>query len=125
MLDDQARDAYKRRLEEIDADLEEARALGDLGRASQAEAERTFLLRELSRAFGLGGRSRKAHATSERARVAVTRALRSAIERVSEHHGALGDHLDQAVRTGTHCSYRSEPDIGRWHVLPCGSAPSA
>jgi tetratricopeptide (TPR) repeat protein len=125
MLDDQARDAYKRRLEEIDADLEEARALGDLGRASQAEAERTFLLRELSRAFGLGGRSRKARATSERARVAATRALRSAIERVSEHHGALGDHLDQAVRTGTHCSYRSEPDIARWHVLPCGSAPSA
>jgi hypothetical protein len=51
--------------------------------------------------------------------------LRSAIERVSEHHRALGDHLDQAVRTGTHCGYRSAPDIGRWHVRPRASAPSA
>jgi tetratricopeptide (TPR) repeat protein len=124
MLDDQARDAYKRRLEEIDADLEEARAFGDFGRIAQAEAERLFLLRELSRAFGLGGRSRKVGATSERARVAVTRAVRSAIVRVSEHHGALGEHLDRAVKTGTCCSYRVESAVGPWHVRPRGSAPS-
>lgn len=117
MLDEQAKAAYKRRLDEIDADIEEARTAGDGERASQAEAEREFLIRELSRAFGMGGRSRKAGSTSERARVAVTRALRTAIRRVSEHHPALGEHLDRAVRTGTYCSYATGPDAtARWQL---------
>lgn len=124
MLDDEARDSYKRRLEELDADLEEARALHDLGRASQAEEERAFLVRELSRAFGLGGRSRRARASSERARVAVTRALRSAIQRISEHHPRLGDRLDEGVRTGTWCCYRMEPGEDRWHVAQRTHTPS-
>ena len=56
-LDAQAKNAYRRRLAEIDEDLEEARLLNDLGRVIQAEAERDFLIRELSRAVGLSGRA--------------------------------------------------------------------
>lgn len=108
MLDDQARTAYKRRLDEIDDDIDEARAAGDTERAAQAEHEREFLTRELSRAFGLGGRNRKSGAASERARAATTRALRTAVARISEHHPVLGDHLRQSLRTGTYCSY--QPD---------------
>src|SRR5687768_2180397 len=55
-LDAQAKDAYRRRLAEIEDDLEQARAIGDAERAAQADAEREFLVRELARAFGLGGR---------------------------------------------------------------------
>lgn len=109
MLDDRARTAYRRRLAEIDEDIEDARAAGDIGRAARSEDEREFLVRELSRAFGIGGRSRRAGAASERARVAVTRAVRKAIEQVAEHHDALGDHLRHAVRTGTYCSYEPDP----------------
>lgn len=109
LLDDEARSAYRRRLIEIEDDIDEARSTGDLGRAEQAEAEREFLVRELSSAFGIGGRSRKARATSERARVAVTRALRTAINRISEHHQPLGQHLAHAVRTGTYCIYQPDP----------------
>jgi tetratricopeptide (TPR) repeat protein len=117
VLDDQARTAYRRRLAEIDDDIEEARSAGDLARAAQAEAEREFLVRELSNAFGIGGRSRKARATSERARVAVTRALRTAINRISEHHPALGQHLGHAIRTGTYCSYQPDPASPvRWQL---------
>ena len=57
LLDAQAKAAYKRRLDEIDADIVEAESLGDLARAAraaQADAEREFLIGELSRAFGLG-----------------------------------------------------------------------
>ena len=43
---------------------------------AQADAERDFLVRELSRAVGLRGRDRRAASASERARVAVTRAIR-------------------------------------------------
>ena len=70
MLDARAKDAYRRRLAEIEEDIEEARASGDAERAAQADAERDFLVRELSRAVGLGGRERRAGSASERARAA-------------------------------------------------------
>ncbi len=105
MLDVRAKSAYRRRLAEIEDDMEQARALGDTGRAAQAEAERDFLARELSRAVGLGGRDRRAASASERARVAVTRAIRQGIARIGGHHPELGEHLAGAIRTGTYCAY--------------------
>jgi tetratricopeptide (TPR) repeat protein len=109
LLDDQARTAYRRRLVEIEDDIEEARTMGDIERVAQAEAEREFLIRELSRAFGLGGRHRKSGTASERARAAVTRAVRTAIDRIAEYHPPLGSHLVHAVKTGTYCSYQPDP----------------
>ena len=115
MLDAHAKDAYRRRLAEIEDDIEQARALGDAERAAQADAERDFLVRELSRAVGLGGRDRRAASASERARVAVTRAIRKAIGRIGQHHPQLGEHLDRAIRTGTSCAYLPDPRAsGRW-----------
>ena len=109
MLDARAKDAYRRRLAEIEDDIEQARALEDTEREMQADAERDFLVRELSRAVGLHGRDRRAASTSERARVSVTRAVRQAIVRVGEHHPELGEHLDRTIRTGTYCAYVPEP----------------
>jgi tetratricopeptide (TPR) repeat protein len=109
MLDARAKNAYRRRLAEIEDDMEQARAIGDTERAAQADAERDFLVRELSRAVGLGGRDRRAASASERARVGVTRAVRQAIARIGEHHPQLGEHLNRAVRTGTHCAYLPDP----------------
>ena len=86
LLDAQAKDAYRRRLAELDDDIEQARATGDAERAAQADAERVFLVRELARAFGLSGRGRRAASASERARARVTRAVRQAIARIGEHH---------------------------------------
>jgi hypothetical protein len=108
-LDAQARDAYRRRLAELDDDIEQARAIGDAERAAQADAERDFLVRELARAFGLSGRERRAASASERARVAVTRAIRQAITRIAEHHPQLGEHLSRTIRTGTYCAYVPDP----------------
>jgi tetratricopeptide (TPR) repeat protein len=108
-LDAQAKDAYRRRLAEIDDDLEQARAIGDAERATQAGTERDFLVRELTRAFGLGGRDRRAASASERARAAVTRAVRQAMTRIAEHHPQLGEHLGRTIRTGTYCAYVPDP----------------
>jgi tetratricopeptide (TPR) repeat protein len=117
MLDARAKEAYRRRLAEIDEDIEEARANGDGERVAQADAERDFLLRELGRAVGLGGRDRRAASGSERARSGVTRAIRQAIARVAEHHVELGEHLDHAIRTGTYCVYSPDPRApARWQV---------
>jgi tetratricopeptide (TPR) repeat protein len=109
LLDDRAKAAYRRRLTEIDEDLTEAHAIGDTARAAQTEVERDLLVRELSRAVGLGGRNRRAGSTSERARSAVTRAIRHALARIRKHHAPLGDHLDRTIRTGTYCVYLPDP----------------
>ena len=111
LLDAQAKESYRRRLVEIDEDIEEARSMGDSERTTQAIIERDFLIRELSRAVGLGGRSRRAGSASERARASVTRAIRQALARIREHHSPLGEHLDRAIRTGTYCAYLPDPRI--------------
>jgi len=111
MLDPRAKEAYRRRLAEIEEDIEEAQAIMDLGRATQASAERDFLVRELSRAVGLGGRDRTAGSASERARASVTRAVRQALTRIRQHHPLLGKHLDHAIHTGTYCAYQPDPRV--------------
>ena len=105
LLDRRAKEAYRRRLTEIEEDIEEARTMGNVERAAQAEAERECLIRELARAVGLGGRERRAGAASERGRSAVTRAIRQALTRIREHNSSLGEHLDRTIRTGTYCAY--------------------
>jgi tetratricopeptide (TPR) repeat protein len=111
VLDARAKDAYRRRLAEIDEDIERAHAIGDAERAAQADLERGFLVRELARAFGLSGRGRRAASASERARAGVTRAVRQAIARITEHHPQLGGHLDRTIRTGTYCAYFPDPRV--------------
>ena len=109
MLDDLAKEQYRRRLADIDEDIEEANRFGDAMRRSRAESEREFLVSELARAVGMGGRDRRAGSTSERARAAATRAIRNAMKKIGEHHPALYEHLDRTVRTGTYCAYEPDP----------------
>jgi tetratricopeptide (TPR) repeat protein len=116
-LDERAKSAYRRRLAEIEDDIEQARAVEDAEREAQADAERDFLMRELARAVGLGGRDRRIGSASERARSSVTRAVRQGIARIGEHHPQLGEHLTRSVRTGTYCAYVPDPSdaaSSRW-----------
>ena len=117
LLDAQAKQAYRRRLAEIEEDMDEARAMGDSERAAQADTERDFIVRELSRAVGLGGRDRRAGSVSERARASVTRAVRQAMARIREHNAPLGEHLDRTIRTGTFCAYLPDSRVPvAWHL---------
>jgi hypothetical protein len=111
ILDGQAKAAYRRRLAEIEEDIEEARATGDVERRAQAEAEQDLLVHELARAVGLGGRDRRAGSASERARASVTRALREAVAGIHEHDPQLSTHLNRAIRTGTYCAYLPDARI--------------
>jgi hypothetical protein len=104
-LDARALAEYRHRLAELDDDLAEAERWNDTERASRARAERDFLLRELTSATGIHGRPRRLGSESERARVNVTRAIRSAIDKIRTHNPDGAAHLDQAIRTGTYCSY--------------------
>jgi hypothetical protein len=104
VLDEQAIRAYRRRLQEIERDLAAAEDR-DTGRLDPLHAERDALIAELAAASGLAGRTRPTGASSERARVAVTKAINAAVERIAAHDPALGAHLRRSVRTGAQCSY--------------------
>lgn len=111
LLDQQAIDQYRRRLGEIEAEIEQAGAFNDPERAATAAEERDALIAELARATGMGGRQRRAGSSVERARVNVTRTLRNAITRVEEVVPSLGRHLDSSIRTGNFCVYEPSAPI--------------
>jgi class 3 adenylate cyclase/tetratricopeptide (TPR) repeat protein len=106
LLDPQAKAAYRQRVTDLEAELEEADDFHDPERASRARAEVDLLTQQLAAAVGLGGRDRRAASTAERARVSVTLALRAALKKVMAAHPDLGAHLADTVRTGQYCSYR-------------------
>lgn len=109
VLDAQAKSEYRNRLRELTDDLEEAEGWSDTGRAERASAEIAALTEQLAGAVGLGGRDRRAASATERARLNVTKALKSAIRRIAREDPVLGRHLDRSVRTGTYCCYAPDP----------------
>ena len=109
LLDATAKAAYQARLGELGAELEEAEDGNDPTRATRARAERDFLVAELARAVGLGGRDRRAASHAERARLNATRAIRAALANLTRVHPSLGRHLAATVRTGRYCAYTPDP----------------
>ena len=105
LLDDAAREAYRRRLAELGEELEQARGWRDprAGRGARGGDRRA------DRRAGPCGRPgrprRRLPSPAERARVSVTKAIRSAIRSIGRHHPALAAHLAASVRTGRLCSY--------------------
>jgi hypothetical protein len=105
VLDPEARSAYRERIDELRSEIAEAESWHDSERATRAQVELDAIAAELGRATGLGGRDRRAASAAERARLSVTRAIRSAIVRVGEQSPALEQHLTDTVHTGVYCSY--------------------
>ncbi|TDO51137.1 hypothetical protein EV651_11964 [Kribbella sp. VKM Ac-2571] len=108
-LDRQAATAYRHRLSDLAAELAEVADWADLARVESLTAEREALLAELTSAVGLTGRPRATGSTAERARVAATKAIATAIARIESVDPPLATHLRDAIRTGTTCSYRPRP----------------
>ncbi len=108
VLDPQAKAAYRQRLKDLQGEIAEAHEFNDVGRVEKLQDEREFVTQELVSAVGLRGRARKVASPQERARVNVTRAIRTAIARVTEVHPVLGQDLTQTIKTGTFCSYVPE-----------------
>ncbi|NRQ35963.1 hypothetical protein HII36_29635, partial [Nonomuraea sp. NN258] len=106
MIDHLAERRYKDRLRELEAEIAELDALNDLGRAARSRAERDWLVAELAAATGLAGRPRPFTDDEERARIAVGKAIRRALTRISEADGVIGAELRATVETGRRCCYR-------------------
>jgi len=99
--------AYRERLDQLDDEI--ADAASDPTRLEALQNERDALLAEVRAATGLGGRTRTTGSTQERARVAVTKAIGTALQRITAAAPSTGAHLGATVHTGTTCRY--QPDI--------------
>jgi hypothetical protein len=106
VLDDVARRTYEERLAEMQAGIEDMEALHDSDQAAALRAERDWLLAELAAATGMGGRVRHFADDEERARIAVGKAVRRALNRVAGADPIIGDELRATIQTGLRCSYR-------------------
>ncbi len=106
VLDDEAKVRYRRRLDQLDADIDRAAVRGDDRRVADLDAERAALLAELRAAAGLAGRGRRLGDEAERARKTVTARIRDTLRRLDERHPDLAAHLRDAVSTGATCAYQ-------------------
>jgi hypothetical protein len=105
VLDEAAISEYRTRLKRLDAELDRLDPDADPDRDPAVRAERDWLVAQLAGAAGFGGRIRSFPDQGERARVAVGKAIRRALARITEADQALGGHLRQTVHTGVRCSY--------------------
>ncbi len=111
VLDQQALMQYRRRLAELDDELDAAALRGDTERLAERTAERDALIAELKRATGLGGRPRRSGSPTEKARLNVTRTIRHAINELGSRAPELAAHLDQSIVTGVACCYEPAVDV--------------
>lgn len=116
MSDPRARASYRRRVEELRGEIDEAIAAEQLEKAEALQAGLDELVGELARAFGLGGGGRRVASAAERARLNVTRALRSATANLAAALPDAGDVLDRRIRTGLYCAYEPVDGEIRWVV---------
>lgn len=84
--------------------------VNDSYRAARARSETDAMAEQLAAAVGLGGRDRRASSDAERARTAVTKRIKEAINRIGEVIPPLGRHLAARIKTGYFCSYNPHPD---------------
>ncbi len=108
-LDAKAKDEYRERVATLEAALATAEARRDEEGATAVRDELEFVRRQLSSAVGIGGRDRETGSHAERARINVTRAIRSTLKRIAGYDERLGAELESGVRTGTFCVYHPDP----------------
>jgi hypothetical protein len=110
ILDARAKVEYRSRVKELREELEEAERFNDPTRASRSRDELNAIALHLAASVGLGGRDRRTSSESERARCAVTKRIKQAIQRIGDAVPGLGHHLAASIRTGYFCSYNPDPD---------------
>ncbi|MFC0066034.1 hypothetical protein ACFFQW_19745 [Umezawaea endophytica] len=106
VLDDAALRQYRQRLAQLREEIAEAEAAHQEARVARLRADADWLADELRGSTGLGGRARQFADNPERARIAVGKAIRRALDRVAAADPVLGEHLRGSVQTGMRCCYQ-------------------
>ena len=117
LVDHAARRAYRRRVDELTAEIDQAQRFNDPERGVRAREELAFIVRELEVVHGLGGRTRLEVCPAERARQSVTKAIASARGRIAAECPDLARHLEATLQTGTFCRYMpGSRDAPNWRL---------
>jgi hypothetical protein len=105
ILDKGSEREYRLRLAGLQAEIDEYESANDPERAAKVQAERDWLIAELVNAAGIGRPSKPGAGNTERARVAVGKAIRRAMARIAAAHPAIGEELRATIQTGLRCCY--------------------
>lgn len=106
-MDEQTFASCAERYRTLRDDLEEAHENLDQGRIHQLESEREQLTEILAKATGMRGTPREKY-DADRVRKAVSMAVSRDIDKISEKHPALGQHLISAISSGLTFRYTTE-----------------
>jgi hypothetical protein len=109
VLDEEAKAQYKDKLEELQEELAKAEKNNDPGAKEKAQHKTAAIEQAVAEAYGIGGRDRKTASLGEKARVNVTKLIRTALENIGTHRESLFLHLNNCIKTGRYCSY--QPDL--------------
>jgi hypothetical protein len=110
VLDARAKAEYKCRVNDLRQELNQAKRFNDPQRRTAIQNELQAIADHLASAVGVGGRHRKTSSDAERARSAVTKCIKKAIQKTGEAIPSLGTHLAARIKTGYFCSYNPHPD---------------
>ncbi len=117
VLDDVAKGRYRARIGELRAEIDDADHCADLERASRARLEMDEVVEHLSRVCGLRGATRSFVDDRERARVAVRKAIRRALDAIAKVDPEIARELESRVVTGSRCMFEAtgpaRPDDAR------------
>jgi len=111
VLDPRAVQEYKQSRTDLLEELEEAQQFNDIGRVEKLQTDIETIEKQLTAAFGLGGKRRTVSSTTESMRQSVQKAIARAIMKISIHNDALGQHLSISIQTGLLCSYNPDPNL--------------
>jgi hypothetical protein len=111
IMDDKYEADVRRQIKQLEKKLDLAKTRGDQHSANEIETELGQYRRALAEGIGRSGRHRSFGNAPEKARVAVTQAIKRVLNKLNKQHPALYQHLAASVRTGTECTYNPTTPI--------------
>ena len=109
--DSEAIRSCRARLEKIAEEVAEAEAGGDVHLQAELRQEAEQITQYLGGVTNLRGEPRKAADDDEKARQAISVAIKRAMKTISKKHPPLGRHLHKFLKTGLFCRYEPDPSV--------------
>jgi hypothetical protein len=101
----------KNRLGEIEEELRKAKENNDQAEEDRLEREKEQILNQLSSDLNLSSKSRSFPNDIEKARKAVTNAIKRALDNIQKHNTPLYQYLDNSIKHGTDFIYTPDRKI--------------
>ena len=118
VLDDKAIQSYRTRLEELEGELNEARSNNDLSKIESLENDKEWIISELGKAHGLGGKVRKLADERDKVRKRVSNAITRALKKIDQYDKPLSEHLKEPVINLGHSISYVPRDGLTWSTTP-------